>query len=377
MKRIKETIASDLKNTFANEVSKNNLAQGTEGISAINDMMSAIPQNEEKDMIKRKIQKSPIKKNVGNVKMKKPIGKVNMMLPIMGEEGETTEATASGAGGGFVPALFTEPKRMDSMFKDEQPKKKVKGGFVSEDETGPDGSGKFEYEVGGHKQDAFKKHVDEKWSEKYKKSIDCNNPKGFSQKAHCQGRKKVNEDKLKGGLADDQTLKDIAKKHDTKKYYHVDDMVSSLKKQFNKGIKVEMEHTNDKEKAKEIVMDHLFEDPNYYDKLEKIEKVEAKEATDSTSSGSYETTAAWSKSMSKKHWRGASKPQIPGGKFVQVKKKCKTFPYCNQGDIKALKIFENESVKKAIDNISKKHNISENVIKNILIYEYENLRNNK
>lgn len=28
------------------------------------------------------------------------------------------------------------------------------------------------------------------WSEKYKRSIDCNNPKGFSQKAHCAGRKK-------------------------------------------------------------------------------------------------------------------------------------------------------------------------------------------
>ena len=28
------------------------------------------------------------------------------------------------------------------------------------------------------------------WSEKYKKSIDCGNPKGFSQRAHCQGRKK-------------------------------------------------------------------------------------------------------------------------------------------------------------------------------------------
>lgn len=27
------------------------------------------------------------------------------------------------------------------------------------------------------------------WSNKYKKSIDCNNPKGFSQKAHCQARK--------------------------------------------------------------------------------------------------------------------------------------------------------------------------------------------
>ena len=36
-----------------------------------------------------------------------------------------------------------------------------------------------------------KKSVKEKkWSEKYKKSIDCNNPKGFSQKAHCAGRKK-------------------------------------------------------------------------------------------------------------------------------------------------------------------------------------------
>jgi hypothetical protein len=30
----------------------------------------------------------------------------------------------------------------------------------------------------------------EGWSQKYKKSIDCNNPKGFSQRAHCQGRKK-------------------------------------------------------------------------------------------------------------------------------------------------------------------------------------------
>lgn len=30
----------------------------------------------------------------------------------------------------------------------------------------------------------------EKWSEKYKRSINCSNPKGFSQRAHCQGRKK-------------------------------------------------------------------------------------------------------------------------------------------------------------------------------------------
>jgi len=36
-------------------------------------------------------------------------------------------------------------------------------------------------------------NIYEKWSQKYKRSINCNNPKGFSQKAHCAGRKK-NED---------------------------------------------------------------------------------------------------------------------------------------------------------------------------------------
>ena len=34
------------------------------------------------------------------------------------------------------------------------------------------------------------KKMNEGWSDKYKKSIDCSNPKGFSQRAHCQGRKK-------------------------------------------------------------------------------------------------------------------------------------------------------------------------------------------
>ena len=32
--------------------------------------------------------------------------------------------------------------------------------------------------------------VNEKWSKKYKKSINCNNPKGFSQKLALCGRKK-------------------------------------------------------------------------------------------------------------------------------------------------------------------------------------------
>ena len=35
--------------------------------------------------------------------------------------------------------------------------------------------------------------ITEKWTKKYKKSINCSSPRGFSQKAHCAGRKK-NED---------------------------------------------------------------------------------------------------------------------------------------------------------------------------------------
>lgn len=36
----------------------------------------------------------------------------------------------------------------------------------------------------------YKENLSEKWSSKYKKSINCSNPKGFSQRAHCAGRKK-------------------------------------------------------------------------------------------------------------------------------------------------------------------------------------------
>jgi hypothetical protein len=37
-----------------------------------------------------------------------------------------------------------------------------------------------------------------RWSLKYKRSIDCTNPKGFSQKQHCKyGRKTMNNQRLK------------------------------------------------------------------------------------------------------------------------------------------------------------------------------------
>jgi hypothetical protein len=38
--------------------------------------------------------------------------------------------------------------------------------------------------------------VAEKWSAKYKRSIDCSRPRGFSQRAHCQGRAKNEDEQL-------------------------------------------------------------------------------------------------------------------------------------------------------------------------------------
>jgi hypothetical protein len=32
--------------------------------------------------------------------------------------------------------------------------------------------------------------LDETWTKKYKRSIDCSHPKGFSQRAHCAARRK-------------------------------------------------------------------------------------------------------------------------------------------------------------------------------------------
>jgi len=294
-------------------------------------------------------------------------------------------------------------------------------------------------------------------------------------------KKEMTEDEsLEGGESDKKTLLDIAIKHafgdkvlTTNKV--IDSLLRELKYQLNKGIEVEMEHTNDPERAKEIAMDHLMEDSKYYVKLQKmetkenvgnsakkefakdlqkdpdyiefkknakkkeghkefnygvpnvtsddpyikkrkysrpgkqepteatgsgssgayaaplfggddefikksnketpglkeeIEKVEAKEATGSGSVGGYETPSMWAKSTSKKDWGPSRKTQYKGGSFVQVKKKCTRFPYCNQGDINALKLSKNESVKEAIKQVSKNLNLSEEIIENIINNEY-------
>ncbi len=62
------------------------------------------------------------------------------------------------------------------------------------------------------------------------------------------------KDRLPGGMADGKKPTDFPKET------------------LVKGIETEMEHTSDAKLAREIAMDHLTEDPQYYDKLESIEK---------------------------------------------------------------------------------------------------------
>lgn len=53
--------------------------------------------------------------------------------------------------------------------------------------------------------------VTEKWSQKYKRSINCANPRGFSQKAHCAGRKKNESAVSEAAIGEDIVVKGSAK----------------------------------------------------------------------------------------------------------------------------------------------------------------------
>ena len=259
----------------------------------------------------------------------------------------------------------------------------------------------------------------------------------------------INESELlKGGNADNKSFIQIAKKHDAKNYYHIDDMVKSLKKQMEIGLPIEMEHTDDKDKAKEIVMDHLWDDASYYSKLKKSDideassasqqaaiainmkkkEMETKEQTDASSSGSYEGNAfapmikreinkinnaklteqeeefkeatdasssgAFDVPAFGKTTKGGRRNPLkidgpdsiykgravtdkkfpkwggPDSVFVKVKDKCKKFPYCNQGNTGALEfIKEDQEIKNAITETSKKFGIPYNEMEKIVLNE--------
>ena len=108
----------------------------------------------------------------------------------------------------------------------------------------------------------FLDHIEEKWSASYKKSIDCSNPKGFSQKAHCAGRKKSNEsdnkEKMKG--FDPETVQALVMLK--KKFPHASDPLDAMLKQVM--INDVESDTNDRSHDKEI--------DDLYDRIKELEK---------------------------------------------------------------------------------------------------------
>ena len=111
-------------------------------------------------------------------------------------------------------------------------------------------------------QTKLKSNVSDKEKARYKKvALDTiDKLKKFSKTGKLEGAEKI-----AGGLSQNMDLNDIAEKHGIS--------IDLLVAEFKKGIATEMEHTNSREVAKEIALDHLFEDPHYYTKLAQIEPV--------------------------------------------------------------------------------------------------------
>jgi len=86
---------------------------------------------------------------------------------------------------------------------------------------------------------------------------------------------------LKGGVTDNKSLQDIAKKHSTS--------LDKIKEQLKLGIRVEQEHTSSASEAIEIAKDHLWEIADYYTRLEEMEE-EAKGEIEKGRAGIYVDT---------------------------------------------------------------------------------------
>lgn len=170
----------------------------------------------------------------------------------------------------------------------------------------------------------------EKWSEKYKNSIDCNNPKGFSQKAHCQGRK-IEAKEVTGASSAGayvgpmmMTKREIHTIHNSKLNETVDSGVSA-----GAAYDVPLFGANPRGGRK---------DPLKIDGPESIKN----------------GRAVKDKNFPK--WGG------PGGVFIKIKEKCKKFPYCNQGDINNIEIL-----RESINELSKKHGLPTQEVENIVL----------
>ena len=134
---------------------------------------------------------------------------------------------------------------------------------------------------------------------------------------------------------------------------------------------------NMKKSLKKLTPDERFSIQKMLDEIEELDKKEEEvdEATGASSAGSYVGPLGYAKN--EKNWRGAAKTQYPGGKFVKVKEKCRKFPYCNQGDINALELWDSimdrKIMRETIEKVSKKTGKPKKNIKELIKKELDEI----
>lgn len=173
----------------------------------------------------------------------------------------------------------------------------------------------------------------EKWTKKYKDSIDCSNPKGFSQRAHCQGKKKQETKEMTGADSSGSYVGPMSitlKKKDISKIHNWDSLKESLEASSSGEYDVPFLGTTSKGRKNPLGI----EGP---ESLKKSRAVKDKKFP---------------------KWGG------PGGVFIKIKDKCKKFPYCNQGDINAIEIL-----RESIESVSKEMGIPRTEIEKIVLNE--------
>ncbi len=174
--------------------------------------------------------------------------------------------------------------------------------------------------------------INEKWSQKYKDSIDCSNPKGFSQKAHCQGKKKEQESNESMGADSAGSFVAALSSQPIKRKI---DIIHNLKEAM----------AADASGAYDVPFGDGSKNPlkiNGPDSIKKSRAVKDKKFP---------------------------KYGGPGGIFIKIKDKCKKFPYCNQGDIKAIEQLEIAGLKEAIENASKTYGIPYSEMEKVVLNE--------
>jgi hypothetical protein len=178
-----------------------------------------------------------------------------------------------------------------------------------------------------------------------------NGPVSTEPNVNTKSGNGVVEDEIKGGLADDKSVKDIAKKHNVK--------VGDIRKQIEMGIDVEREHTDSDKIAREIAMDHEDEFPYYYDALDDMEKdlekgEELEEATAGGSAGAYE--GLFSTQPVRQELHKTNVPVVDAGGMTKPIGKVRSFRRRNESKIytksqlKETNVFsKGEILKEALD----------------------------